>query len=129
MKFKGVNKEGVVVIGTGYVPYGNNEVCIVNNIDDLKNRQNVVPIDTLSVSIGINDNNNTEVYNNDIIKVQLNDLYDYYYLITYNAIKARFECIGSNSLEVMIEAGIPFEVVGNKFTSQELLNRCLKHNG
>lgn len=129
MKFKGVNKEGVIIIGTGYVPYGNDEVCIVSNIDDLKKASNVVAVNTLSVSTGINDNNNTEVYNNDIIKVQLNEMYEYYYLITYNAMKAKFECIGSNSLEVMVEANIPFEVVGNKFTSQELLNRCLKHNG
>lgn len=128
MKFKGVNKEGEIIIGCGYVPYGNNEICLVNNLDDLKKAKNIIDAETLSVSTGVFDNNNTEVYNNDIIKVMY-DEYDYYYLIHYNAIHACFECIDSNSLQTIIEFGMHFEVVGNKFTSQELLNRCLKHNG
>lgn len=126
MKFKGVNSKGQLVFGEGYVKYNENLLCLVNNLDDLKNADNIIEENTLCESIkGFYDKNNNILYNNDIIKISLNDI-ERYFLISFR--DGAYNYINGNNISLLKDVNLEFEIIGNKFIDKDLLNKCLRRN-
>ena len=84
--------------------------------------------ETLSIFTGVKDNNNKDVYQNDIIKMMSGDK-EFYYIIVWNKEKLAW-CLNNGTLfSDIVNSGVHFEVVGNIFDNHELLNRILKYDG